>query len=124
MFLSRVRAHRKSAAATRRVQNDRIRFPDRKGVDHIDDFRLGVVLSPPMPLLRSQEILKNVPNQILIELSEIEFVEEGDQRSPALDRLVRYKRNPVNESAFKDGLVIVCYQLRFMEERSKVIPKA
>src|SRR5208283_1117719 len=46
MFFSRISAHGKSAAAAGRVKHHGVGAANAKGIDDINDFWLGVVLSP------------------------------------------------------------------------------
>ena len=81
--LAMIRADKKAAGAARRIENAVFPAPDTKGIDEIDEFFVGVVLTEFVAFLRRDEALENRAENVAVDRGEIEgtqIVENGNPR--------------------------------------------
>src|ERR1039457_943354 len=82
------------------------------------------MLSPTMAFFGTQQIFKNVADDILAELAEIKFIKQADGRPPAVNREIGDERHPVNKAAIENGLIIARDDFGLLQQTIEMIPQA
>src|SRR3954447_22965808 len=88
LLLQGVGPHQKRAASARRVQDDIVRSSDAGGVDEVHDVGNRVVLAEAVSFGRAEKGLENGPDDVVVELREVEAVDLPDELPPAGGRVL------------------------------------
>ena len=80
VFPTRVGANKECPTAASWVHYSAITVPNTKRIDHVDNFRAGIILPVFMPFFWADQRFKNLADDVVFELSEIEDVDVSASR--------------------------------------------
>ncbi|MGA2176189.1 MAG: hypothetical protein ABSH38_14530 [Verrucomicrobiota bacterium] len=107
--LAMISAHKKAAGAAGRVKNRVFRLANAKGIDHIHQVFVGVMLAEFVPFLRFNQPLKNATQNVRADFSEVKRTKVFEYGPPRVYRMfmAEYQRpRPILFRRIKQRFVV------------------